>query len=137
VSIPLDSINFSNLPSWEEICKQYGNNPIIHGLNMCETYRTMVRNAGQPPKPTLAGLFNTGMNLLNGLFTKNFDNLLPKRKRNEKPYGVPYENHSLAWYCLQVTFRSYISIGPSRFFAQMVASNSSDLRSLSVDAKYV
>jgi hypothetical protein len=102
-SIPLDSINCSNLPSWEEVRTQYGNDPIIHGLNTCETYRAMVRNAGQPPKPRLAGLFNTGTNLLNKLFTKNFGNL-PKLKRNEKPYGVPWGKHSLAKYRLQVKY---------------------------------
>ena len=57
------------LPPYDEIVKLYGNQPLIHGLDTCETYRRIIPPQNRSIGP--AGMFNTGTNLLYSLLSTN------------------------------------------------------------------
>lgn len=57
------------MPPWSQIVDNYGDEPVILGLERCEAYRNMVPEKNRFIGP--AGLFSTGTNLLNSLLMKN------------------------------------------------------------------
>jgi len=65
----LDASTISQLPTWENVISQYGDHPIIYGLETCQPYRETTLPADRMLGP--AGLFNTGTNLLFQLMKDN------------------------------------------------------------------
>ena len=68
-NIQLDEELAKQLPSWDDITSMYGEHPIIHGLDTCQTYRDTVKPEDRMLGP--AGIFNTGTNLLFELMKAN------------------------------------------------------------------
>lgn len=68
-NIQLDEELAKQLPSWDDIVSMYGEHPIIHGLDTCQTYRDTVKPEDRMLGP--AGIFNTGTNLLFELMKAN------------------------------------------------------------------
>jgi hypothetical protein len=68
-NIQLDEELAKQLPSWDDIVSMYGEHPIIHGLDTCQTYRETVSPEDRMLGP--AGIFNTGTNLLFELMKAN------------------------------------------------------------------
>ena len=68
-NIQLDEELAKQLPSWDDIVSMYGEHPIIHGLDTCQTYRDTVSPEDRMLGP--AGIFNTGTNLLFELMKAN------------------------------------------------------------------
>jgi len=72
------------LPTWDEVTNLYGKEPIIHGLETCETYRQQLRQRQQSstgdayyyhPAPKVAGMFNTGTNAFEESLDLNFEHV--------------------------------------------------------------
>lgn len=82
------------IPPWWQILDNYGNEPIILGLERCEKFRERVHRRHVGP----AGLFSTGTNLLQQLL---FDNCIPapplkRRPRQFNLYQAPWGKHNPA-----------------------------------------
>jgi hypothetical protein len=67
------------LPTWTQVSSLYGSEPVIYGLETCETYRTTlqqyIKNSNTTdyqPAPRVAGLFNTGTNAVSQSMSMNF-----------------------------------------------------------------
>jgi hypothetical protein len=65
-----------SLPTWKEVTDLYGTLPVVYGLDTCEDYRRILKensNATHQLAPDIrvAGLFNTGTNALETLFSLN------------------------------------------------------------------
>ncbi|GAX26244.1 hypothetical protein FisN_16Lh072 [Fistulifera solaris] len=76
------------LPKWQHVIDLYGDNIIVQGQEQCETFRQHVPN----PKDRIlavAGLFNTGTNLLNTQFTRNIQGI-------KTLWQVPWGKHRMA-----------------------------------------
>lgn len=65
----IDSETAAKLPKWADVVSQYGDKPIIHGLENCERYRQAVKPADRMIGP--AGIFNTGTNLFFQVMKEN------------------------------------------------------------------
>ena len=50
------------LPTWERVVELYGPHAVVHGLDQCDTFRQSIPQP--PPSLGIAGLFNTGTNVL-------------------------------------------------------------------------
>lgn len=61
------------LPTWAQVSSLYGEQPVIHGLDTCERYRSVMNRTGIEPRVGVAGLFNTGTNALAQSFNLNFE----------------------------------------------------------------
>jgi hypothetical protein len=85
-------INCTGLPSWNQITRLYGKEPIIVGLERCEAYRQSV---AQQAVPRIAGLYNTGTNALAKLFELNWktDKLAWISEGSYFKWDVPYGKH--------------------------------------------
>lgn len=68
----IKNLNCTALPSWNQITRLYGNEPVIIGLDTCAAYRQRVGNQGAVPR--IAGMYNTGTNALAKLFELNWSN---------------------------------------------------------------
>jgi hypothetical protein len=76
------------LPKWQHVIDLYGDDIIVHGQEQCEAFRQHVPN----PKDRIlavAGLFNTGTNLLNTQFTRNIQGI-------KTLWQVPWGKHRMA-----------------------------------------
>ena len=65
----IDEETAAKLPKWDDVVSQYGDTPIIHGLENCERYRETVKPADRMIGP--AGIFNTGTNLFFQVMKEN------------------------------------------------------------------
>jgi len=69
VAEPIPAELIAKLPAWSDIVSQYGSEPIVANLESCSKFRAAI------PKRerfvAVAGMFNTGTNLLANLITKN------------------------------------------------------------------
>lgn len=77
----------SQLPQWQQVIDLYGDDIILHGQEHCEIFRQHV-----PPHNRIlavAGLFNTGTNLLHTQFTKNIHGV-------KTIWQVPWGKHRMA-----------------------------------------
>ena len=93
------------LPSDRQVAELYGPEPIIHGLEMCEKYRSYVQSANDTttgaataPMVRVTGLHNTGTNALQMALHVNLDEDGTKREitdpdEMEMMYGVPWFKH--------------------------------------------
>jgi len=77
-----------DLPTWSEVTGMYGEKPVIHGLDMCEPFRTHSDAAGH--FVSTAGTFNSGTNLMAELLIANCH--MPARM---KKYGSI--NRGIRW----------------------------------------
>mmetsp|Transcript_11386 Transcript_11386/g.20214 ORF Transcript_11386/g.20214 Transcript_11386/m.20214 type:complete len:375 (-) Transcript_11386:9-1133(-) len=67
---PITPSILSQLPRWSDIVSQYGPKPLLHNLeSSCPAFRASVPK--QDRFAAVAGLFNTGTNLLGNLMTQN------------------------------------------------------------------
>ncbi|KAL3799562.1 hypothetical protein HJC23_008689 [Cyclotella cryptica] len=97
--VEIDEETASRLPTWEDVVSQYGEKPIIHGLEKCETYRNMVKPEDRMIGP--AGIFNTGTNLFFQLMKENCDikeaahsTSHKEPRKNGIRYQVPWGKHN-------------------------------------------
>jgi hypothetical protein len=65
------------LPTWDEFTEQYGDEPIIYGLDSCDRYRYAIsaeanNGVALEPAPKVAGMFNTGTKILAKILNQNF-----------------------------------------------------------------
>jgi hypothetical protein len=74
--------NANEIPSWSQIINNYGEEPVILGLERCEAYRNSVDPTDRTVAP--AGLFSTGTNLIDSLVSHNC--LKPDGRRGRKPF---------------------------------------------------
>ncbi|KAL7497113.1 hypothetical protein ACHAWT_005264 [Skeletonema menzelii] len=70
-NVEIDEELAEQLPTWDDIVSMYGDKPVIHGLETCQTYRDTVKPEDRMLGP--AGMFNTGTNLLFELMKVNCD----------------------------------------------------------------
>jgi hypothetical protein len=78
----LQGENATEIPSWSQIINNYGEEPVILGLERCEAYRNSVAPADRTVGP--AGLFSTGTNLIHSLVSHNC--LKPDGPRRRQPF---------------------------------------------------
>ena len=90
--VELNADEIRDLPSWKDIVKLVGDQPIVHGLETCQAFRDSIppieRNLGA------AGMFNTGTNLVTRLLKENCK--IPERVDK---YGIDAsrEAHGIRW----------------------------------------
>jgi hypothetical protein len=77
----------AELPTWQHVTNLYGDQVRIVGKERCETYRTKVKL--QDRKIGVAGLFNTGTNLLDIHLQRNVHGV-------ENLWQVPWGKHRMA-----------------------------------------
>ena len=98
--VEIDEVLAEQLPTWDDITSMYGEKPVIHGLDTCQTYRDTVKPENRMLGP--AGMFNTGTNLLFELmkvncnivearFAKNVDPALPILYREPRRNGMRWQ----------------------------------------------
>lgn len=92
---------WEQVPVWDEIAKVRGSHPVIHGLDECDAYRDKVTPLDR--RVGIAGMFNTGTNLLAILLQHNC--AIPERvekmgrkKGHGMEWQVPWGKHSPVWY---------------------------------------
>mmetsp|Transcript_18430 Transcript_18430/g.33836 ORF Transcript_18430/g.33836 Transcript_18430/m.33836 type:complete len:491 (-) Transcript_18430:98-1570(-) len=97
--VEVDKETSSQLPTWENVISQYGEKPIIYGLETCEPYRNSVKPEDRMIGP--AGIFNTGTNLLFQLMKENCDikeaihsQSHKEPKRNGVRWQAPWGKHN-------------------------------------------
>ncbi|KAK1746904.1 hypothetical protein QTG54_002248 [Skeletonema marinoi] len=99
-NVEIDEELAEQLPTWDDIVSMYGDKPIIHGLDTCQTYRDTVKPEARMLGP--AGMFNTGTNLLFELMKVNcnikearnvpsVDPLLPIKYREPRRNGMRWQ----------------------------------------------
>ena len=99
-NVEIDEVLAEQLPTWDDIVSMYGEKPVIHGLDTCQTYRDTVKPENRMLGP--AGMFNTGTNLLFELmkvncnivearFAKNVDPALPILYREPRRNGMRWQ----------------------------------------------
>ena len=88
-----------DLPTWNEVTRLYGEEPVILGLDTCQQYRDMLSKDNIEPKPRVAGLFNTGTNAMARSLRMNL-----KFLSFRVPYEVPWGKHVPAAYKSSNTF---------------------------------
>lgn len=97
--VEIDDETASLLPQWKDVVDQYGDKPIIHGLDTCETYRQNVQPQDRMIGP--AGIFNTGTNLFFQVMKENCDiqeaahsKTHSEPRKNGIRYQVPWGKHN-------------------------------------------
>jgi len=84
------------LPTWGEVTRLYGEEPIVYGLETCGAYRDGLRKGKEDgtislrPDPRVAGLFDTGTNAFTDSLDLNFRHLDDKLE-----YMAPGGKHTL------------------------------------------
>lgn len=119
-----DSI-WKQVPVWDDITAVHGSEPVIYGLDSCQSFRDTVapidRHVG------IAGMFNTGTNLLAILLQHNC--AIPegiakwgRKKGHGMEWQVPWGKHTPAWYRGQANVKNFIGKIPHEhmFVAAMV-----------------
>ena len=114
-----DSI-WKQVPVWDDIVTVHGRAPVIYGLDSCQAFRDTVapidRHVG------IAGMFNTGTNLLAILLQHNC--AIPegiakwgRKKGHGMEWQVPWGKHTPAWYRGQANVKNFIGkIPPEHMF---------------------
>ena len=97
--VEVDDETAAQLPKWDDVVAQYGDKPIIHGLETCERYREMVQPQDRMIGP--AGIFNTGTNLFFQVMKENCDIKAAAHSTSHKEprkngirYQVPWGKHN-------------------------------------------
>ena len=86
------SANCHRLPTWKSVSDLYGDEPVIYGLETCETYRELLKQQEAikiNPRPRVAGLQNSGTNALAELFKDNFPESL-RLGSMDAPWGKAF-----------------------------------------------
>ena len=86
--------NESDLPAWSQIIDNYGEDPVILGLERCAAFRREVVPTSRFVAP--AGLFSTGTNLVNNLLFANCHPPENQRKQKFHVWQVPWGKHNPA-----------------------------------------
>lgn len=88
---------WKSVPQWKDIQAVHGPEPIVHGLETCKTYRETVPATSR--RVGIAGMFNTGTNLLAILLQHNCG--IPeriaiegRRKGHGMEWQVPWGKHT-------------------------------------------
>jgi hypothetical protein len=86
----------AKFPPYEDIMKLYGSEPIIHGLDTCETYRNLVPAQNRSIGP--AGMFNSGTNFLYSLLMNNceFPDNVIRGTRTDIIWQIAWGKHTPA-----------------------------------------
>ena len=84
------------LPSWSQVISNYGEEPIVLGLERCKAFRKAVLPKDRMVAP--AGLFSTGTNLLDELLTLNCKSPIKQRTHKQhrlfNPWQVLWGKHN-------------------------------------------
>lgn len=83
-----------SLAKWSEVTDLYGEEPVIYGLDRCESYRASFRqrflSTNLTAEPRVSGMMNTGTNNLVSLLQMNF-----QERENPKEYSTTcYSKHA-------------------------------------------
>lgn len=81
----ISQIDCALLPVWQNIVENYGDGPVVHGLDTCEAYRESISNNSHPML-RVAGLFNSGTNAMAALLELNVEEL-GGNFQHEVPWG--------------------------------------------------
>lgn len=87
----IDVETLSLLPKWETVVKLYGDKPVIYGLDTCEDFRQRIpRNDASL---AVAGIFNTGTNLLAMYLSANCRIVENPQRNNGMRWQVSWGKH--------------------------------------------
>ena len=107
----IDEKVWAQVPVWDDIVKIHGSGPVIYGLDQCEDYRNRVAPIDR--RVGVAGMFNTGTNLLAILLQHNC--AIPERvakwgrkKGHGMEWQVPWGKHTPAWYRKKAHVKNFI-----------------------------
>jgi hypothetical protein len=99
----IDDDIWAQVPVWDDITKVHGKEPIIHGLteDNCASFRDAVPEVDR--HVAIAGMFNTGTNLLSILLQHNCAMpagvaKLGRKKGHGMEWQVPWGKHTPVWY---------------------------------------
>jgi len=90
----LDLETIQRLPTWDGVRRLYGNGPILYGNETCQTFRDTIPSSGA--YPAVAGLQNTGTNLLAMYLGSNCFMPHNKDRGDGKFWQVPWGKHRFA-----------------------------------------
>ena len=82
----------TNIPAWSQILQNYGEEPVILGLERCQAYRETVQPKHRFVAP--AGIFSTGTNLFHKLLTENCKPHVYVKKNRFVTWQVPWGKHN-------------------------------------------
>lgn len=106
--VPLDHDRCNRLPTWRAMTDLYGEKQIVLGLETCQAYRDMIQTtAGATPMPRIAGLCNSGTNVLNQLLFRNLGNITHVGAPRQG-YQVPWGKHAQAKHRLTNIFQNTV-----------------------------
>ena len=106
--VPLDHDRCNRLPTWRAMTDLYGEKQIVVGLETCQAYRDMIQTtAGATPMPRIAGLCNSGTNVLNQLLFRNLGNITHVGAPRQG-YQVPWGKHAQAKHRLTNIFQNTV-----------------------------
>jgi hypothetical protein len=92
----IDDSVWEQVPVWDDIVKVHGSHPVIYGLDSCEQFRNSVDPMDR--RVGIAGMFNTGTNLLAILLQHNC--AIPERIKKmgrKKGHGMVSTQMSECW----------------------------------------
>jgi len=72
------------------VAKLYGEEPVILGLDTCDSYRSLLSDRNIKPRVRVAGLYNTGTNAFARALEMNFESL-DQLEKHEVPWGKHVE----------------------------------------------
>ena len=124
-----DSI-WSQVPVWDDIEQVHGHQPVIYGLDSCQAFRDQVDPLDR--RVAIAGMFNTGTNLLAILLQHNC--AIPERiekmgrkKGHGMEWQVPWGKHTPAWYRGSAKVKNFIGqIKPEHIMVAVMLRNPHD-----------
>ena len=90
---------YQQLPTWSQITELYGSKPRILGLEQCESYQSYINVIqGDQKGLAVAGMFNSGTNLLSVLLASNCNLQFTKTNRTKRYLGIypktPWGKHN-------------------------------------------
>jgi hypothetical protein len=107
----IDDSIWSQVPVWKDIVKVHGSEPVVYGLDTCQTFRDTVPAVDR--HVAIAGMFNTGTNLLSILLQHNC--AIPegiqkwgRLKGHGMEWQVPWGKHTPAWYRGQAQVKNFL-----------------------------
>lgn len=91
---PSSLVQCKDLPPGQHVIAQYGDHPVVLGMERCHRYRAVVGSPSKhPPSPRIAGLYNTGTNAMAKLWELNLPNLHLHVPNSYFKYDVPWGKH--------------------------------------------
>ena len=79
----------ASLPKWPEVVKSFGSKPIIYGLDTCQQFRQTTKSFER--HIGVAGMFNSGTNLLSSLLASNCQNQARIYRRGISATGMEWQ----------------------------------------------